>query len=113
MTINPLRPTGRAWPFLGLSSPSLFLNLHCHPMKDVDDATLARLELERKIESLMDEIEFLKKLHDEVGCRGRPWRLGVVSLVLGDKALEEIGGWSGEIALETQSEIDWVGRHSP
>uniref|UniRef100_A0A8C5ARE6 IF rod domain-containing protein n=1 Tax=Gadus morhua TaxID=8049 RepID=A0A8C5ARE6_GADMO len=34
--------------------------------QDVDDATLARLELERKIESLMDEIEFLKKLHDEV-----------------------------------------------
>ncbi|XP_073771579.1 peripherin isoform X1 [Danio rerio] len=33
--------------------------------KDVDDATLARLELERKIESLMDEIEFLKKMHDE------------------------------------------------
>ncbi|KAM8801163.1 peripherin isoform 1-T1 [Rhynchonycteris naso] len=33
--------------------------------KDVDDATLARLELERKIESLMDEIEFLKKLHEE------------------------------------------------
>lgn len=37
------------------------------PVQDVDDATLARLELERKIESLMDEIEFLKKLHDEVG----------------------------------------------
>lgn len=35
-------------------------------LQDVDDATLARLELERKIESLMDEIEFLKKLHDEV-----------------------------------------------
>ncbi|XP_070965148.1 plasticin-like isoform X2 [Oncorhynchus clarkii lewisi] len=34
--------------------------------KDVDDATLSRLELERKIESLMDEIEFLKKLHDEI-----------------------------------------------
>ncbi|XP_072105498.1 peripherin-like [Mobula birostris] len=33
--------------------------------KDVDDATLARLELERKVESLLDEIEFLKKLHDE------------------------------------------------
>ncbi|XP_019736581.1 peripherin [Hippocampus comes] len=33
--------------------------------KDVDDATLSRLELERKIESLMDEIEFLKKMHDE------------------------------------------------
>lgn len=37
-----------------------------HSNQDVDDATLARLELERKIESLMDEIEFLKKLHDEV-----------------------------------------------
>uniref|UniRef100_A0A8D0DLK5 Peripherin n=1 Tax=Salvator merianae TaxID=96440 RepID=A0A8D0DLK5_SALMN len=33
--------------------------------KDVDDATLSRLELERKIETLMDEIEFLKKLHEE------------------------------------------------
>ncbi|XP_072349859.1 peripherin-like [Scyliorhinus torazame] len=33
--------------------------------KDVDDATLARLELERKVESLLDEIEFLKKIHDE------------------------------------------------
>ncbi|XP_042200304.1 peripherin isoform X2 [Callorhinchus milii] len=33
--------------------------------KDVDDATLARLELERKIESLMDDIEFLKKIHEE------------------------------------------------
>lgn len=40
--------------------------------QDVDDATLARLELERKIESLMDEIEFLKKLHDEVGDAA-PW----------------------------------------
>lgn len=39
-------------------------------MKDVDDATLSRLELERKIESLMDEIEFLKKLHEEVGGPG-------------------------------------------
>ena len=34
--------------------------------QDVDDATLTRLELERKIESLMEEIDFLKKLHDEV-----------------------------------------------
>ncbi|NWZ29640.1 PERI protein, partial [Asarcornis scutulata] len=33
--------------------------------KDVDDATLSRLELERKIELLMDEIGFLKKLHEE------------------------------------------------
>ncbi|NXK00842.1 PERI protein, partial [Corythaixoides concolor] len=35
--------------------------------KDVDDATLSRLELERKVELLMDEIGFLKKLHEEVG----------------------------------------------
>ncbi|XP_054254741.1 peripherin [Indicator indicator] len=33
--------------------------------KDVDDATLSRLELERKVELLMDEIGFLKKLHEE------------------------------------------------
>lgn len=36
----------------------------------MDDATLSRLELERKIESLMDEIEFLKKLHEEVSGLG-------------------------------------------
>ncbi|NXC51237.1 PERI protein, partial [Penelope pileata] len=33
--------------------------------KDVDDATLSRLELERRIELLMDEMGFLKKLHEE------------------------------------------------
>ncbi|NXX26959.1 PERI protein, partial [Nicator chloris] len=33
--------------------------------KDVDHATLSRLELERKVELLMDEIDFLKKLHEE------------------------------------------------
>ncbi|NXE30893.1 PERI protein, partial [Ardeotis kori] len=33
--------------------------------KDVDDATLSRLELERKVELLIDEIGFLKKLHEE------------------------------------------------
>lgn len=43
-----------------------------HPLKvsvttqDVDNAALARLDLERKVESLQDEINFLKKLHDEV-----------------------------------------------
>lgn len=35
--------------------------------QDVDHATLSRLELERKVELLMDEIGFLKKLHEEVG----------------------------------------------
>uniref|UniRef100_H3AZW4 Glial fibrillary acidic protein n=2 Tax=Latimeria chalumnae TaxID=7897 RepID=H3AZW4_LATCH len=33
--------------------------------QDVDDAALARMDLERKIESLQDEINFLKKVHDE------------------------------------------------
>uniref|UniRef100_A0A8V0ZPV8 Peripherin n=1 Tax=Gallus gallus TaxID=9031 RepID=A0A8V0ZPV8_CHICK len=33
--------------------------------KDMDDATLCRLELEHRIELLMDEIGFLKKLHEE------------------------------------------------
>lgn len=36
----------------------------------MDDATLSRLELERKVELLMDEIGFLKKLHEEVGGWG-------------------------------------------
>ncbi|XP_069040001.1 vimentin-like isoform X2 [Lepisosteus oculatus] len=33
--------------------------------QDVDHASLARLDLERKVESLQEEIAFLKKLHDE------------------------------------------------
>ncbi|KAJ8402744.1 hypothetical protein AAFF_G00364160 [Aldrovandia affinis] len=33
--------------------------------KDVDDATVARLDLEKKVESLLDEISFLRKVHDE------------------------------------------------
>lgn len=33
--------------------------------KDVDDATAVRLDLERRLESLMDEIAFLKKVHEE------------------------------------------------
>ncbi|XP_016299343.1 vimentin like [Sinocyclocheilus anshuiensis] len=33
--------------------------------QDVDNAALARVDLERKVESLQDELAFLKKLHDE------------------------------------------------
>ncbi|CAH2299685.1 vimentin-like [Pelobates cultripes] len=33
--------------------------------QDVDDATLQKLELEKRVEQLVDELEFLKKLHDE------------------------------------------------
>lgn len=35
-------------------------------LQDVDNASLARLDLERKVESLQEEIIFLKKIHDEV-----------------------------------------------
>lgn len=35
-------------------------------MQDVDAATLARLDLERRIETLQEEIAFLKKIHEEV-----------------------------------------------
>lgn len=38
-------------------------------LQDVDNAALARLDLERKVESLQEEINFLKKLHDEVRYR--------------------------------------------
>ncbi|XP_029927043.1 internexin neuronal intermediate filament protein, alpha a [Myripristis murdjan] len=33
--------------------------------KDVDNAAVVRLDLERRVESLLDEISFLKKVHDE------------------------------------------------
>ncbi|XP_072298816.1 glial fibrillary acidic protein [Eucyclogobius newberryi] len=33
--------------------------------QDVDEAALSRVQLERKIEALQDEIQFLKKVHDE------------------------------------------------
>ncbi|KAJ1140737.1 hypothetical protein NDU88_007075 [Pleurodeles waltl] len=33
--------------------------------KDVDDATLARLDLEKRVESLLDEISFLRRAHEE------------------------------------------------
>ncbi|KAL0964378.1 hypothetical protein UPYG_G00323000 [Umbra pygmaea] len=33
--------------------------------KDVDDATVARLAVERKVKGLLDEISFLRKVHDE------------------------------------------------
>ena len=34
--------------------------------KDRDDATLVRVDLERKIETMVEEMEFLKKIHADV-----------------------------------------------
>ena len=34
--------------------------------KDVDDATMVRVDLERKIETLKEELEYGKKMHNEV-----------------------------------------------
>ncbi|KAG9350048.1 hypothetical protein JZ751_026401 [Albula glossodonta] len=36
--------------------------------QDVDDAAMNRVQLERKVDTLQDEITFLKKIHDEVSC---------------------------------------------
>ena len=46
--------------------PSSLQPPQLYPLQDMDDATLCRLELEHRIELLMDEIGFLKKLHEEV-----------------------------------------------
>lgn len=47
----------------------------CVSIQDVDNATLARLDLERRIESLQEEIAFLKKIHEEVCLRGNDFCL--------------------------------------
>lgn len=47
-------------------------------VQDVDSAALARLDLERKIESLQEEINFLKKLHDEVSISVCPGGVGLL-----------------------------------
>uniref|UniRef100_A0A7N9AZ01 Peripherin n=1 Tax=Mastacembelus armatus TaxID=205130 RepID=A0A7N9AZ01_9TELE len=84
--------------------------------KDVDDATLSRLELERKIESLMDEIEFLKKLHDEeiqdvqVSVQTQHLKMEVESTSRPDLtgALRDIRAQYETIALKNMQESeDW------
>ncbi|KAM8867180.1 peripherin [Synchiropus splendidus] len=84
--------------------------------KDVDDATLSRLELERKIESLMDEIEFLKKMHDEeiqdvqVSIQTQQLRMEVDSSSRPDLtgALRDIRAQYETIALKNMQESeDW------
>lgn len=36
------------------------------PLQEADEATMARVDLERKVESLEEEIQFLRKVHEEV-----------------------------------------------
>ncbi|MBN3278260.1 VIME protein, partial [Polyodon spathula] len=48
-----------------LASKNMSESEEWYKSKDVDNAALARLDLERKVESLQEEIAFLRKLHDE------------------------------------------------
>ncbi|XP_078542255.1 peripherin-like isoform X1 [Lissotriton helveticus] len=82
--------------------------------KDVDDATLSRLDLERKIESLMDEIEFLKKLHEEelndvqVTVHSQPLHMEIEATKQPDltAALREIRSQYENIAVKNQQESE-------
>lgn len=56
------------------------------PFQDVDAATLARIDLERRIESLQEEIAFLKKVHEEVGSGAAPFSNGT----RGDGKMERV-----------------------
>ncbi|XP_071585527.1 peripherin [Heliangelus exortis] len=81
--------------------------------KDVDQATLSRLELERKVELLLDEIGFLKKLHEEelrdleVGAPspGGPGEVGVRKPEL-TAALREIRTQYESIAVKNLQEAE-------
>ncbi|XP_069509928.1 peripherin-like [Ambystoma mexicanum] len=82
--------------------------------KDVDDATLSRLDLERKIESLMDEIEFLKKLHEEelndvqVTVHSQPLQIEIEATKQPDltAALRDIRSQYENIAVKNQQESE-------
>ncbi|NXN12489.1 PERI protein, partial [Indicator maculatus] len=89
--------------------------------KDVDDATLSRLELERKVELLMDEIGFLKKLHEEElrdlevsgPAAAGPVEVEVCKAEL-TAALREIRSQYESIAVKNLQEAeDWYKSKSP
>ncbi|XP_051499703.1 peripherin [Apus apus] len=81
--------------------------------KDMDQATLSRLELERRVELLLDEIGFLKKLHEEelrdlemgAPSPGGPGEGGVCKPEL-TAALREIRGQYESIALKNLQEAE-------
>ncbi len=60
----------RSTPFPSHSRIMNKLSYFCHEfyfwLQDLDEAALNRVQLERKIDALQDEINFLKKVHEEV-----------------------------------------------
>lgn len=83
--------------------------------KDVDDATVARLELERRVESLLDEMDFMRKVQDEevaeLTCMMQAAQVSVeVDTTKPDltSALKEIRGQYELLASKNlQSAEDW------
>lgn len=64
-SFTPSDPRG-PWSPSALPGLLVTLSLSLDHSQDVDAATLARIDLERRIESLNEEIVFLKKVHEEV-----------------------------------------------
>ena len=50
--------------------------------KDCDDATLVRVDLERKIETMVEEMEFLKKIHADVRNNPMSPKLSEIGIIL-------------------------------
>lgn len=50
---------------------------HFHCLQDVDEAYMNKVELEAKLESLTDEINFLRSIYEEVCHKIRSWDLFV------------------------------------
>lgn len=67
----PRAPQGQGRQNWRLSWGRLWGQKVLFPSQEADEATMARLDLERKIESLEEEIQFLRKIHEEVRPGGR------------------------------------------
>lgn len=56
---------------------SCVVSQHFHCFQDVDEAYMNKVELEAKLESLTDEINFLRSIYEEVCHKIRSWDLFV------------------------------------